>query len=441
MKKILILLAVLILGGAGYYFGFGAERVTEALKSRVNTELQTLQQNGFEIEDRKIETDKEHFVLHYSDPVKISHYFKSKNVDLTLENTKVFKGLKVGVDLAYLDGVYSAVSVDLYPVAFPLSVLQEADSEEKKIIEKIIQDKLLLAHIDINKLFSAFEGYLKDIDITFESEDPLTLQSDGFTFAGAFDDKLLTSSSSAIKSLSFITKSSITLVIEDFEGDHEQSGKSAYDFDSKYTAKKIFFYDNTNQGATIKDLVLTSSGEAKDDLASSSFSLYIKSADINDPRGKHLFEDIVSKASLENLSISAIEKMGQLDENDTKGFDEALKKLFAKGITFKLDELSAKKVKEGDTGKMIDGFSINSIVKLDKITNFKQLEENPFAILDTIDAKMHIEFSDALYLTLQKQPELALAMLLFSPVPKNGKMVFDVEYKDGKLKINGKSAF
>ncbi len=441
MKKILILLAVLLIGGAGYYFGFGAEKATDILKSRVNTELETLQKNGFEIQDRKIETEKEHFVLHYSDPIKISHYLKSKNVDLSLEDAQAFKGLKVGVDLAYLDGAYSAVSADLYPVALPPSVLQEADEEERKVMEKIIEEKLFLAHIDINKLFSAFKGNLKDIDTTFESEDPLTLKSKGFTFAGTFNDKLLTSSSSAIKNLSISTKSGIKLLIEDLSGDYEQSGKSTYDFDSEYRVKKILLYDETTLGATIKDFTLASSGKAKDDLTSSNFSLHIKSADINEPRGKHLFEDLVGKTSLENLSISAIDKMGQLDENDTKGFDEALKELFAKDITLKVDELSAKKVREGDTGKMIDGFSINSIVKFKKITNFKQLEKNPFALLDVIDATMHMEFSDALYLTLQKRPELALAMLLFSPVSKNGKMIFDVEYKNSKLKINGKSAF
>ncbi len=441
MKKILILLAVLLVGGAGYYFGFGAEKATEVLKSRVNTELQTLQGNGFEIQDRKIEAKKEHFVLHYSDPVKISHYFKSKNVDLAFEDAQILKDMKIGVDLSYLDGAYSALSADLYPVAFPSSILQQAESEEKKMMKKIIQEKIFLAHIDINKLFSAFKGYLKDIDTTFESEDPLRLQSKGFTFSGAFDGKFLTSSSNEIKKLSISSKSGIVFDIEDLKGEYEQSAKSLYDFNTEYSIKKILLRDESNQGATIKDLVFAFSGKAKDGLASSDFSLHAKSADINEPRGKRFLEDVVSKASLENLSITALEKMEQLDENDTKGFDEAVQELFAKNITLKVDEFSAKKVKEGDSGKMIDGFSVSSTVKLNKITNFKQLEENPFLLLDMIDATMHMEFSDALYITLQKQPELALAMLLFSPVSKNDKKVFDVEYKNGKLKINGKSAF
>ncbi len=440
MKKILILLALLLIGGVGYYFGFGAEKLTESLKAQVDTQLQTLQKNGFEIENRKVEKKSEHFVLHYADPIKISHYFKSKNIDIDDEDTQALQGMKVGVDLSYLDGAYSALSADLYPVAFPPALLQEADAGERKIMEKIIQEKIFLAHLDINKLFTAFKGYLKDIDSTFESEDALTLQSKGFAFAGTFDDTLLTSSSNTIKQLNISTKSGVVFKLKGLEGEYEQVGKNIYDFNSKYSLKSLRIHDENRQGAAIDELTFNSSGKAKDDLASSDFALHIKSVEVNEPQGKHLFEGVTNKVSLENLSISALTKMGQLKEEDTEGFNAALKELFAQGIIIKVDELSAKKVREGETGKMIDGFLVNAVIEVDKITNFKQLEENPFSLLNTFDATMHMEFSDDLYLTLQKRPELALAMILFSPVSKNGKMIFDVDYKDGALKINGKSA-
>ncbi len=440
MKKILILLTLLLVGGGAYYFGFGAEKLTESLKAQVNTQLQTLQANGFEIEDRKIEKKKEHFVLHYADPTKISHYFKSKNVDLSNEDAQTLKGLKIGIDLSYLEGAYSALSADLYPVAFPPAILQEAAPQEQKIMEKIIQEKIFLAHLDINKLFNAFKGYLKDIDTTFESEDPLTLQSEGFSFAGTFDDKLLTSSSNTIKKLSISAKSGAKFSLETLKGGYNQAGKNIYDFNSQYTIKSLRVDGGENQSAVIDRLSFKSSGKAKGDLATSDFSLHIKSAAIHEPKGKHLLEDVVNKVSLKNLSISALTKMAEVDEEDIEGFNQAFQELLSKGIVIKVDELSAKRVSESNTGKMIDGFLINSIIKIDKVANLKQLEKNPFTILDIIDASVHIEFSDAFYLTLQKRPELALAMMLFSPVTKNGKMMFDIEYKDGSLKINGKSA-
>ena len=92
MKKLLILLALILVGGLGYYFGFGAKKATEALKAQVNIQLQTLQKNGFGVLDRKIEEKQEHFVLHYADPAKISRYFKSKNIDLDTESAQEPKG-------------------------------------------------------------------------------------------------------------------------------------------------------------------------------------------------------------------------------------------------------------------------------------------------------------------------------------------------------------
>ncbi|MEA3456848.1 MAG: DUF945 family protein [Campylobacterota bacterium] len=440
MKKILILLALILVGGAGYYFGFGAEKATEALKAQVEIQLQTLQKNGFAVEDRKIEAKKEHFVLHYSDPARIGRYFRSKNIDLSNEDAEAFKGLKIGIDLAYLDGVYSAVSADLYPVAFPLISVQEATPGERIIMERIIREKIFLAHIDVNKIFTAFKGHLKDIDTTFKSVDPITMVSKGFKFDGTYDEKLLTSSSNTIKHLSIATGSGTKFILEKLEGKYEQEGKSSYDFTSKHKVEKLLFRDEIDRGITLKKLTFKASGKAEKGLASSRFDFNIKSADINEPLGKHLFEDLDSKVSLENISIAALEKMEQLDPNDEEGFNEAFKELLAEGIVLKADEFSVKKVKDTERGKMIDGFDINAVVKINKVTNFKELEENPFALLNIIDSTMHLEFSKELYLLLQKRPELAIAMILFAPVSKGDKMLFDIEYKHGDLKINGQSA-
>ncbi len=437
MKKILILLAVLFIGALGYYFAFGSQKVTDELKAQVEIQLQILQKNGFAVEDREIEAKKEHFVLHYADPVKIGRYFRSKNVDLSNEDAEAFKGLKIAADLSYLDGAYSAVSADIYPIAFPPSSLQEATPGEKMIMEKIIKEKIFLAHIDINKLFTAFKGYLKDIDTTFESEDPVTLISKGFKFDGTYDDQFLTSSSNTIKQLSIVTRSGTKFVLDKLEGEYEQEGKNRYDFTSEYKIGKLLFRDEIDKGITLKELTFKASGEAEKGLASSHFKFKLKSADINEPLGKHLFEDLTSKSSLENISIAALDKMEQLDPNDEVGFNAAFKELLAEGITLKVDELSVKKVREDGRGKMVDGFDINAVVKIDKVTNFKQLEENPFALLNIIDATIHLEFSNELYLILQKRPELAIAMILFTPVPKGDKMLFDIEYKHGALKING----
>ncbi|MEA3419871.1 MAG: hypothetical protein U9Q90_10790 [Campylobacterota bacterium] len=438
MKKTLILLALIIVMALGSFFSFGSGKITDKLKTEVDTQLQILQKNGFVIEDRKIKKKGEHFVIHYADPARISDYLKTQNVDFSPEEAESLKGLKVAADITYLDGFYSAISADLYPLAFPDSVMEQATPKDREIMEKILREKIFLAHLDINKLFTEFRGSIKDIDTTFESQDPLTIISKGFTFSGTYDDHLLTSSSSDIKQFNLQTKSGIRIAVDNLHGEHEQKG--GYHYTSNYQIDKLVIHDENGRGAELKKGTLKSTGESKNGLASSGFTLNLESAEINEPQGKHLFHKLTSETTLENLSVAALDKMQQLDENDTEGFNSAFKELLAAGITLKVNKLSAEKVMESGNKEMIDGFDINAVVKVDKITDFKQLEENPLALLGIIDARIHLEFSDKLYIALQKRPELAMAMILFQPVSKDGKMIFDLEYKKGALKINGKRA-
>lgn len=440
MKKILILLAILVVGVSGSFFFFGSGKITDELKAEVDTQLQILQKNGFAIEERKIEKKSEHFVIHYVDPAKISHYLTSQNVDLSPDEAESLKGFKVGADISYLDGVYNAISADLYPLAFPESVMMQATPQDRKIMEKVIQEKVFLAHLDINKLLTAFKGSLKDINTTFESQDPLTLVSKGFTFGGTYKDHLLVSSSSNIRQFDLKSGKGVQIAIDNLHGKHEQKDKEGYHFVSSYTADKIILHDENALGTELKGVILKSFGETKNNLGSSGLTLRVENAQINEPRGKHLFQKLTLDISLENLSVAALEKMQQLDENDTEGFNAAFKKILSEEITLKVNKLSVEKVMESDMKQMIDGFDINAVVKADKVTDFKQLEENPFALLGIIDASIHLEFSNQLYLALQKRPELAMTMILFQPVPKDGKMLFDIEYKKGALKINGKRA-
>ena len=437
MKKILILLIVLIAGGAGYYFGFGSAKVTEALKARVETELGVLQNNGFRIEDRKVEAKKEHFIIHYADPDKIAHYFRSKNINLSDEDAYTFKDLKIGVDLNYLKGAYSAVSADIYPVAFPPALIRTETRQGRNELDRIAKDKVFLVHIDINKLFTSFQGYLKDIDENFKDVESLKIVSRGFKFGGTFDKDLLTSSSNTVEKLSFTSNQEAEFALEKLKGSYTLNGKSIYNFSSNYTVGKIFFRDGNDQNMTLNDLTFDTRGIAEKGFASSSANFKLSSADIYEGQREHRLEDITGKFSLENLSIPALERMEQLDANDTEGFNQAFKSLLAKGIVLKMDEFSAKKIRDKN-GKMTDGFIINSVVRIDKVTDFKPIEENPFLLLDIIDATVHMEFSDALYAQMQRRPELAIVSLMFTPLSRDHKKIFDIEYKGGSLKINGK---
>ena len=437
MKKWLILFILLIVGGTGYYFTFGSAKMTEALKSRVDTQLQILQKNGFEIEDRKVESKKEHFVIHYADPERIAQYMRSRHIDISNEDADSLKGLKIAVDLSYLEGIYNALSADAYPVAFPPALIRMETEQGRNNLVKIAKEKIFLAHIDINKLFTSYKGYLKDINATFKDVGTVSILSKDFKFSGTFNEDFLTSSSNSIEKLRVSDERKAGILLEKLEGSYQLTGKSLYDFSSGYHIDKLFLRDENGERIILRDIDANTTGKSEQQFASSAFGFHIKSVDIRERLGKHFLEDITGRFSLENISITALEKMQQLDANDTEGFNQAFKSFLAEGIVLKMDEFSAKKTRN-KSGKMVDGFAMNALVRIDKVADFKLLEENPFELLNIIDATMHIELSNAIYLTLMERPEFTIAMLIFTPLSRDDKKIFDIEYKHGSLKLNGK---
>ena len=439
MKKLLILLLLLLAGTAGYYVTFGSARLTQELKGRVESELQLLQKNGFKIEERKIEARREHFDIRYADPLKIARYLRSRNIDLSDEDAEKLKDLKIGIDLEYLRGVYSALSADIYPVAFPPALLEGESPQSRENLRRIANEKIFLLHIDINKLFTSFKGYLKDIDATFRDVETLRIVSRGFKFGGSYSRDALLSSTHSIDELNVTEGHNATFRVKNLSGNYERSGKTLYDYSSGYHIEKLSLSDEEGAALLLEKLKIESSGKSDSRLASSDFGFHLERVDIDESHGRHSLQDLNGRFSLANLPVDALEKMRRLDSHDQEGFNQAFRSLFTEGIILKMEDLSARTMREKN-GRTVDGFEANATVTIDKIADLKRLEENPFALLGLVDATVHIALSNALYLSLMEQPEFTIAMLIFRPISKEKRKIFNIKYRHGSLLINGQKA-
>jgi hypothetical protein len=309
-----------------------------------------------------------------------------------------------------------------------------------RTLVRIAKEKIFLAHIDINKLFNAYRGHLKDVNATFKDVETLAVLSQGFAFEGRFNEEVLKSSHNRIGKLQVRDGHGAGFAVEKLEGSYELKGKTLYDFDSHYRLGSLSLQDGRGERIGLAGVTIDSSGTSDAKFASSALSFHVESLDMVEPRGKHYFEAIDGKFKLEKLSIAALEKMQKLDANDTAGLNEAFKSLLSQGITLKMEEFSAKKMRNR-YGKMVDGFRATAAVSIDKVTDFDRLRQNPFVLLSLIDASMHIELSDAVYLALIERPEFAILTLLFSPASKEGKKIFDIRYAHDSLSINGQKLF
>jgi len=63
MRKLGFGVIGLILVAVIYYFTAGSAQITQEIKNQVNSELMTLEQNGFAIQEREIKESEEHFVM------------------------------------------------------------------------------------------------------------------------------------------------------------------------------------------------------------------------------------------------------------------------------------------------------------------------------------------------------------------------------------------
>ena len=438
MRKIAIGISSITVLFLIYYFTIGKQQAIDKLKVSVDRELKTLQKSGFTIEDRNISKDSEHFIIHYADGKKIAKYLNRKNTVICVEDSRELEGMSLSIDVHYLDGLYSAISVDIYPISLADDLIQSLSVADKKAIDKIIKEKIVQLHVDINKLFNSFRGRLKDIDTTIASSDEsFTILSKGFEFGGDLDKNLLISSYQKIAKAEITSKSGLRLLIDSSDGSYKR-GDDPYTYSSSYKVKSLVAELDKHIRFAIDDIDIQSTSKSKDKMLSASYDMKISKVDIIQPDGNYTLYGVDNIVSVENLSTKAIEKLNKVDKNDTKATAEAIKSLLSKDLSLKIDKLYVDKIKEPSHKEAIDGFQINASSNIIKPIDFVALKQNPFSIVDDIGAKVHIELSDKLYIVLQKRPEMMILAMILKPISKKDKMLFDLDYTSGSLLINGR---
>ncbi|TNF44808.1 MAG: hypothetical protein EP216_01345, partial [Epsilonproteobacteria bacterium] len=92
------------------YFNSSQEKQVEALnklQQKVTLQLTQMQENGFNITEREMQKDKEHFFMTIVEPHKASVFMTQRGLRLTPEEAEELKDLKLSVDLLYLSDIYS----------------------------------------------------------------------------------------------------------------------------------------------------------------------------------------------------------------------------------------------------------------------------------------------------------------------------------------------
>ena len=425
MKKLGLGILSVILVAVIYYFTAGSEKLTNEMKIRVNTELAMIEQNGFIVQEREVKEKEEHFVLILDNAKKIVDFFTQQGSELSLEDAQVLVGLKIGVDLQYLNDTYSALSADMYPLNLPpaLSDAKDLDQTDKALIKQLndmLKRKALLVHVDFNKLLSSFKGYMKDIDETFTGKAIVKVVLEGSTFEGKIKEDSLTSLIQKIKRIAVTSGDELDVTLNTLESQYTLNGASMYDSNYKYSIEQVKVggkkKDNTFSLAMQK-IQGNNETSVKNNFANNKTQLQINEITLLDNKQKTKLLQSNFIFTIENLDMGILKQLeAATTEEET---NKLIQSLIAKGIKMEIPNFEVNKMEY--LGKTFDGFALSSSLSFSKTANLSTIQENPLAALSAINTKTKIVLSDALFTLIAQQPKAMMLAMIIQPKVVNGK--------------------
>jgi len=438
VKKLGLAILSIIIIGFLYYFSTGSEQLKIEMKAQVSKELTSLQTQGFSVQNREISEEKEHFILSFDDPEKISKFFTQKGAKVDAKEIEALKGLQVGVDVRYLADTYSAVSFDMYPVTLPAVLTSSAlSSEDKKIVaqlKKIMEKKALLVHLSVNKLGTGFKGHVKDMDEILQGDDKVHFTVTGLTFSGDIKEDKIVKMQQELKNFNMDVANELGMTLSGLTSEYSMTGKSAYDYKTNYNIAKVILDGKSEFNILIENLDVNSESSVKDDLATGSLQTKANKIDITEGQKHTILETLLFDMKASNFDIKAFEQLEKIDVNDDKAMNAVFQQLISQGIQLDISNFSIGKITT--EGQTMDGFSMNTTFKIDKSLDIAVLQQNPMLAINAVNANLDIALSQGLFAMVAQHPQAVMAMMLFQPKDVNNQKVYKIELQNGSLKVN-----
>ena len=426
-----------------YYFTAGSEKLTNEMKMRVNTELTMIETNGFTVQERDIKEKTEHFVLSVDDPKKIVNFFKQQGSEMSMEDAKLLVGMKIGVDLQYLNDTYSALSADMYLLNLPTAIsnAKDLDNADKALIKQLngmLKRKALLVHVDFNKLLSSFKGYVKDIHETFTVETVVKIDLESATFNGEIKNDSIPDLIQKIKLISVTSGEELDITLNTLESHYTLSGASIYDSNYQYSIEQVKVIGKKEQNTfSVAMQKIKGSNETAviNNLASNKMHFQVEETTFMNNEEKTKLMQSIFAFNLDHLDMNVLTQLENAKSEEER--NALMQILISKGITMEIPNFEVKKMEY--LGKTLDGFSISSSLDFNQNANLSLLQTNPFAAMDAINTKTKIVLSEALFTLIAQEPKMMMLAMIIQPKVVNSKRVYELELKDGKLSVNGQS--
>ena len=457
MKKVIIAIVV-ILGAIALLPIIGNNISTKILKERVAL----LTSNGLELKNETTEssyiTTKKHYEFLLSDSPKFIQYLSQySDAQIPPYVNAMISGAVVGVDIKYGNFPFtSTLEVDIYPLTLPTTMVDELKEENINLynyIDKLLQGKGILYHINYYTTSELFDGYIKNVneEYDFDNGSKISFQLIGATFYG--DGALMAPNNLQTRISKIVIKGdesgkSITFEMNDMIAASTFESQSTYASSAAIKTMLIAVQEphKTKIEATIEDMKVNISSNTQGEKAefytkSSLTKMKINSQDAN----------IIASGFNYDISLAGVDKdsyeefrvlTSQVNANLTPEYEQKLQasivKLVSKGLSLNVADLSMDKISI-ENKEPIDGFNMMAKIVLNEDQDIaNKLKSSPMSLANNINLASTIKFSKDFYAIINKAVPLVGLANSFAREDGNS-LIFEIKLNNGKLTVNKKA--
>ena len=431
------------------------------VQSHIEDRVSTLNTFGLGVQEHTTDSSylssKQHYEFLLQDSDKFLEYL-SQYSDKQIPSyvNAALDGILVGVDVEYSNIPFTkAISIDIYPLALSPKIsegIKEDDLNFYTYLEKFLESKGVLYHINYNIVSKDFDGYLKDLNENYTLKDgtKYNLKLEKAVYAGHGDLIAPSDLSSSVKSMDIKIEKDNTKVVftlAELESSYSFNSNLTYLSSIKIDSLEVVINgEKDNVIFDTKDLKVNVSSNDQGDKAelntkASVESLKFKTNKLNvvakdfaydmavNEIDKNLLQKIQTLISKSNISPS-----NQLNKEIT---DTAIE-LFSKGLKLKIAQWSLKEIILNDT-QNLGGLDIKMdiLVKEDPLLASK-IKNSPMQVAQNIDMILKMKISKLIFSNIIANQPMAGALGIY--MKEEGKnLIFDLTYQKGELKLNGKA--
>jgi hypothetical protein len=453
MKKIIFLVIVV---GLALLPVVGNKYVQTHIKEKVAN----LESFGLGVKEHSVDStylsSKEHYEFLLKDADKFLEYLSQysdkqipRYVDAALE------GVLVGMDVEYSNIPFmKAVAIDIYPLALSPKMqesIKKDDLDFYTYLEKFLESKGILYHINYNIMSKDFDGFIKDVAEKYTLKDgtELALELKKANYSGNGDIIAPQELSSSIDSVDLQIKSpeaKLSFELKDLSSSYSFNSQSTYVSGGKINSLLISV-DGTNDNLYLNaqelQVNISSNDQGKKaelNAKASMQALAFKSKQLNF-QAKDLAYDIAAskldKDLLEKLRVMVAQANTKPSLELSNKITEVSVALFSKGMNLKIVQWYVRDITLNQTQKL-GGFDVKMDLDVKEDADLaKKIQISPMLVAQNINMTLNVEISKIIYANLTANQPMTGAIQQY--IKEDGdKLIFDIVFKDGALTLNGK---